>query len=294
MSNLDGLLQSVIVHHASPVTLQKTVAAILEAGVSPEHVVVVDNSPPDQPDIALSWSAVDVVRVDNRGYGAAVNLGIDLLAERDSRPYTLVCSHETLVTAAALALIVGALEEDESAAVAGPTLFDAVSGAIWSMGGRLTPQLHLARHITNTAPRMQADAAAVERDWLDGAFTVYRTDPLAAFRFDESYFLYFEETDLHTRFRRSGLRVLWVPRASGFQTSSGIPPRLLGRNTMLFQSRHFSRSSGRRAVVFEVARAIGRKGLTGRGEWGTAKQIFAGWREAERHPTGDVVPGVAS
>lgn len=271
-------VQAVVVHHRSPTTLLKTVEALLAAGISPQNLVVIDNSPPDDPDVLLAGYHVQVRRTANHGYAAAANVGIDLLAASQCA-YTIVCSHEATISPDGLARLVTTLESDPLIGVAGPTLMVVGGREIWSTGGFISRRLHLARH---TAEPSETLNCPVDREWLDGALTIYRTDALAQNRFDERYFLYFEETDLHLRLRRTGYRVVWEPRATAEQSSSGIPPFLLGRNTLLFQDAHFSRWSGRRAVVFEAGRLVARKALTGRGEWGGLRQIIRGWLAAER------------
>jgi GT2 family glycosyltransferase len=146
--------------------------------------------------------------------------------------------------------------------------------------------LRLPRHIL-TAREV---SGAVDREWLDGAFTMYRTDELESFKLDESYFLYFEETDLHTRLRRAGRRVVWVPHARVSQKSSGIPPRLLGRNLFLFHRKLFSKATGRAAVGFELIRAFGRALLTRRARWSALPEIARGWGEGERMPVVPISP----
>jgi N-acetylglucosaminyl-diphospho-decaprenol L-rhamnosyltransferase len=271
-------VQAVVVHHRSRDTITTTVDSLIGAGVSARHIIVVDNSPPEDPDLDLSTRRITVLRTRNDGYAAAANTGLIALEANEPQPFTLVCSHEARTTPRSLAALVRALESDQSIAVAGPTLLIGQSSEVWSTGGYLSRWLRLPRH---SHDERQGHDALVDRDWLDGALTVYRTSTLLTHPFDERYFLYFEETDLHTRLRAAGYRVVWVPSSEGNQTSSGIPPRLLGRNLLLFHSTHFSVRTGRVAVAYEMVRAIGRKALTGRGSWDAGGQILSGWRDAE-------------
>lgn len=271
-------LGCVVVHHASRDTIRGTVENLLRCGVPADGLIVVDNSPSEQPDIRIV-DGVQIVRVENRGYAAAVNLGVRVLEDARHCEYTLVCTHETMLAPDALDKLIQAMDESPTAAVAGPTLFSADSGEVWSAGGLLTHRMHLPRHHRSLD---SGGARQVDREWLDGAANLYRTAHLIDFTLDETYFLYFEETDLHTRFRRAGLRVVWVPDAVGYQRSKGIPPRLLGRNEMLFQARNFSIWEGRLAVAFEALRSVARKLASGRGEWGSPFQILEGWLDAER------------
>ena len=225
----------VVVHHNSPDTLVGTLEALIANGVVPAQILVVDNS--GETVRAALAEGLTVLYTDNRGYAAAVNDGLaHLNATGLAQPFTLVSTHESLAAPNAVRALREELLADPHIAVAGPTLLDADSDMqIWSVGGRLTPRLKLPRH--HIDPDATIQKSVVDREWLDGAFTMYRTADLEEFKLDETYFLYFEETDLHTRLRRAGRRIVWVPRASVSQRSSGIPSRLLGRNLFLFHSK---------------------------------------------------------
>ena len=275
-----GDVACIVVHHNSPNTLSVTLEALCASGVPRDEILVVDNSTvvADSP----PTGGFAVLRTSNRGYAAAVNEGLSYLsAHGRARPFTLVSTHESLPAPDAVHLLRDELLSDPSIAVVGPTLMNADSGRkVWSVGGFLTPRLKLPRH--HVDPDVQSPEAGVDREWLDGAFTMYRTSELEEFILDETYFLYFEETDLHTRLRRAGRRVVWVPRATVSQRSSGIPSRLLGRNLFLFHYKLFSKTTGRLAVSFELGRSVARALLTKRGRWSAFPEIAKGWQEGER------------
>lgn len=279
MLSVSELTQCVVIHHRSPSTVVGVVRGALASGVDADRIVVVDNSPPSDPTPAFP-TGVRVLRTDNRGYAAAANDGIQYLQRLDgARPHTLVASHEAEITPPAIRELTDALADDSRIAAAGPTLFVTGTDEVWSTGGKFSKVLHVAGHHRNSTGAM---TRTVDRDWLDGALVLYRSALVDEFRFDESYFLYFEETDLHVRLVRAGYRVVWVPTAVSHQTSSGIPPRLLGRNTLLFQDRHFRRATGRMAVLVAALRALAKKLLSGRGQWSDAQKILSGMRDAER------------
>ena len=276
----------IVVHHNSIEMLQLTIESLKAAGLRPHAILIVDNSNSETTAMAQSVAIAEQVQfmaIENRGYAAAINAALELQARNGSeQKYTLVSTHETLLDVRAIVEMKIALEANPTAAVAGPTLLagNLSSSKIWSFGGRLTRTLKLPRHILDGGAA--EGSAAVSRDWLDGALNLYVTEALRTHSLDESYFLYFEETDLHTRFRKVGLGVLWVPKARAAQTSSGIPPRLLGRNLFMMVSRAFSPTRARCAVIFESLRALARKALTQRGTWADAGAILRGWFEGER------------
>jgi GT2 family glycosyltransferase len=238
-------VSAIVVHHRSYDTVPVTVRALLEQGLPADRVLVVDNSEEPASGIRLASSlppGVEVAHVANRGYGAAVNSGLDLLNSRgDDARYVLVTSHESRPDESAVARLRTALEDHSSAAVAGPTL---VTGhgderVTWSEGGYLAPVTRRPKHHGfGRPPRAQTDRAPVARRWLDGAFLLYRRADLENFRFSEDYFLYMEETDLHLRLGRAGRDVLWVPDAVAWQSSKGVPAYYFARNLRLLYARN--------------------------------------------------------
>lgn len=276
----------IVVHYQSVATLPATLAALRVARVMSASTVVVDNSVSDEASESARTIAEDAgclfVRVANRGYAAAANSGLQFLATRGLRTdLVLLSTHESLPKPDAVGKLIAAFQSDPAIAVAGPLLFNSGStgSEIWSAGGRLSSVLKRPRHHTE---KLDVPGEPVDRAWLDGAFTLYETAVLEQQGLDESYFLYFEETDLHVRLARLGRRVVVVPGAYASQRSNGIPPRLLGRNLFIFQAKLFSPWRGRLAVGFEVGRALARKLITRRGQWTDATSIISGWLEGER------------
>jgi GT2 family glycosyltransferase len=249
-----GDVAAVVVHHRSYDTLPVTVRGLTAQGLRPAGIVVVDNS--EEPDRRQRLESnlpagVHVCYVANRGYGAGVNAGLDFLRSHgDDARYVLVSSHESRPGEAAVARLREALEEDPTAAVAGPTLVTGEGSDLrtWSEGGYLAPLSHRPRHHGyQRAFSEQPDRRPVTRQWLDGAFLLYRRNDLERFRFSEDYFLYMEETDLHLRLGRAGRTALWVPNAVAWQSSHGVPAYWFARNLRLLYARNDR--AWRRALV---------------------------------------------
>ncbi|WP_408899072.1 glycosyltransferase [Nocardioides sp. R1-1] len=250
----------VVVHHRSPDTLVRTVASLVEAGVEPRNVVVVDNSEDDSLDaVAGALATVAVLTTPNDGYGAAVNAGVAWLArERPEPAAVLVATHEVLVQPDTLAELVRGLDDPAVAAV-GPLLWDSEDQTrpLWSAGGLLAGRGLVARHHRRPV-RPGSDFAPV--DWLDGSLVLYRRALLEAFPFDPAYFLYLEEVDLHLRLRRAGWRVSVAQRARAVQTTHGMPAYWAMRNRVYFSRTHSLGVAGRlgtlRVLLQLVRRAV--------------------------------------
>lgn len=256
-------LAAVVVHHRSYETVGETVHALLRQGVSPQNLIVVDNSEEPGRREELHGSlpgGVEVLFRENRGYGAAVNAGIDFFANRQGTPeFLLVATHETRPDAGAVGMLVEALQSDPDAAVAGPTLVSGEGvGFVWSAGGYLAPLTHIPSHYLHRAgcEGLSGKVEPESREWLDGAFLVYRWEEIESFRISEEFFLYMEETDLHMRFRKAGRKVLWVPRSKVWQDSGGIPPYYLARNLRLLFLKHEGFFRRLAVVPYAVVRRV--------------------------------------
>jgi len=217
-------VSAVIVHYKTP---EDTVAAAraVEQTAPAAEIVVVDNASEDRigEELERRIPGARLVRETvNRGYGAACNRG----ARGSSRPYLLFLNSDAEVRPEAIARLEAALEADPSAAVAGPRLLDAggrpqgsirllptpwrifceSSGLAFVAGGREPFGGH-------TATRQDHETAHSVEALMGAALLVRRSDFEAVGGFDESFFLYAEETDLMRRLGEAGRRILFVPQA---------------------------------------------------------------------------------
>ena len=159
---------------------------------------------------------------ENRGMGAGNNAGI---READGR-YVFLLNPDAWVLADGIERLVAFADEHPEAAVVGPrlrnpdgTLQRSVRGepSLW----RLATEYLFIRKL---APRSRllnplyaggfGHDSVCEAEWLSGpALLVRRRAIDAVGLFDESFFMFGEETDWLTRFRRAGWKVLFFPGA---------------------------------------------------------------------------------
>lgn len=238
-------IAGIIVHHRRWDTVTAVARALVDEGV--DALLVVDNS--EQPDRLPALRAslpagVELLATPNDGYAAAVNVGIRHL-DSAGPAFLLIATHEVVVHRGAVAALHEALRSDPGAAAAGPTLLSHTPDGqrvVWSRGGTFSRMLRQPAHVSHGLPALPDDATHAEaRDWLDGAFVLYRREDLATTPLSERFFLYMEETDLHLRLGRAGRRVLWVPAAIVEQESSGTPPYWFARNLSLLFHRNMPR-----------------------------------------------------
>lgn len=186
----------------------------------PYEFVVVDNGddPRNVDDVAARHDATVVRAANNLGYGGGANVG----AENFSGEWILVANPDLVFEAGAIDAMVRTAEEWPRGGVFGP-LMKTVEGEVYP-SARQFPRLvsgvghALLTGIWPSNPFSQAYhanasiAQAHPVDWLSGACLLIRTQ---AFRdvggFDESYFMFFEDTQLGEDMVAHGWSSVFVP-----------------------------------------------------------------------------------
>ncbi len=237
------------------------------AGDVPHHLVVVDNdSRDDTVEVARSLApgATILQTGRNAGYAAGVNAAIAAVPDA---PAVLVLNPDVRLRPGCLPRLLAALEAPGTG-IAVPRLTDADGELIHSMrrrptllrafadalvGATVAGRWPALGEVVTDPARYAADARP---DWAEGSTQLVSRACLdACGAWDESYFLYSEETDFHLRAGRHGLGVAYVPAAGAqhLEGGSGTSPRLwalLTANRLLLFSRLSSRP---RTALYWVA-----------------------------------------
>ncbi|MDQ0663224.1 GT2 family glycosyltransferase [Arthrobacter ulcerisalmonis] len=246
----DPSVGCIIVHHNNFPSVLGTIFNILDSGIGPRNIVVVDNS--ESPEITKSLgesipSGVVLLSIPNMGYANAVNSGVKLFTagHRQRVKFLLIATHETRCEGETVARLVGELETHPDIGVVGPLLINAQGpeGVVFSAGGGFRGPLGLPFHIGARQPVeiFRGSRGPSRVQWLDGAFCIYRAAILREHKLSEDYFLYFEETDYHAHLRSLGWQVSCIHDVSAYAGSSGIPPFFLGKGSRIYYARHGSR-----------------------------------------------------
>ena len=228
-----------------------SIAEAAEAGGITVHVVVIDNASSDHSiEVARANRNTTVVaNTRNVGFGVACNQGI-AIARAIGSEHVLFLNPDARLAPDALAALRNALETSPRHAIAGPDLR--------FPDGRPQPSRrrfpNLATLLVESTPlqwrgggidgssgwpliepiirRYQcADLADVSGtvDWISGACLLTRVTALAAIGgFDPAFFLYFEETDLAHRLRKSGWTCTYTPEARVFHHRSQSADQNIG------------------------------------------------------------------
>jgi GT2 family glycosyltransferase len=187
-------------------------------------VVIVDNG---STDATVAWVRehhpdVRLVEQENKGMGGGNNAGMRVASGR----YFFLLNSDAWVVGDGLGRLVTYADAHPEAAVVGPRLVN-TDGTL-QRSVRAEPTLwRLATEylfIRKLAPRSTllnplyvggfAHDVETEADWLYGpALLVRREAADSVGLFDESFFMFSEEVDWMTRFRRAGWKVLFYPGA---------------------------------------------------------------------------------
>ena len=268
----------VIVTH-SRLDLARICAQSVLAEVEPRSTVVVVNRPADNHDENFSWLQANVATVavnDNpRGYGANLNTGRRLLqnaSECREPEYCLLLNDDVILERGAIASLERCLSTHEDVAIASPSLrtpeglplptrarFPSVRGEIAEI---LILPASIQRRLCDRysqPPGSHPDVSS--HAWPVGAVLLVRSSALSTVGgFDESFFLYSEETDLAYRLRQAGWRFALCRTAVathlGAQSTGSGFQRLLGLSRWRYIQKHWSlRQRGALVVALPFAYA---------------------------------------
>lgn len=246
----------VVTWNSSPV-VEALLASVRESAFDGTvRLIVVDNASRDDTVRLVQRVApdADVIRMGrNAGYAAGMNAGMALATDCDSflllnpdirlEPHALQAMHDELRQSGA-GIVVPRLV-DESGALRRslrrePTVLRAWGEAI--LGGRLAGRYPALGEVDMHAAGYASPRRA---DWASGAAMLISRDcSNRVGAWDESYFLYSEETDFVLRARDAGFALRFTPRAvavhfEGESHESSALFSLLSRNRVkLFRSRH--------------------------------------------------------
>ena len=220
-----------------------SIANAAETGGITVHVVVIDNASTDHSiDIARANPGTTVVaNTRNVGFGVACNQGITI-ARAIGGQYVLFLNPDARLAPDALAALRNALETSPRHAIAGPdlrfpdgrpqpprrrfpnlaTLLVESTPLQWRGGGiDGSPGWPIIEPIIRRYQCADLPDVPGTVDWISGACLFVRVTALADVGgFDPAFFLYFEETDLARRLRRSGWTCTYAPDAHVFHHRS--------------------------------------------------------------------------
>ena len=261
------------------------------ASVGGHETIVVDHGSTDGSlDLVRErFPSARLVKQANAGMGGGNNAGM----RAASGEYFLLLNSDAWVAGDGVERLAAFMDAHPDVAVAGPQLRNPDGTVQRSV--RAFPTLwRLATEylfLRKLAPRSDVlnplyvgsfDHDAVrEVDWLSGACLLVRcaaTEQVGLF--DESFFMFSEETDWCYRFREAGWKVVFTPEAEvvhvGGATHGGRLYRENLRSQLRFFAKHYGPGEAERARRLLVA-ALELRGLAFRGERGRLYRETAAW-----------------
>lgn len=174
---------------------------------------------------------------NNRGYAAGINAAI---SRSYGRRAVLIANPDVRLAPGSVSRMLEALETSPAAGIVVPRLVDREGRLQWSLRREPTVLRAVGEALLggHRAGRFEAlgevivDPARYERpgtaDWACGAVLLISRSCLQVGPWDESFFLYSEETEFMLRVRDSGFRLDYLPNAVATHLcgSSHLSPRL--------------------------------------------------------------------
>jgi len=214
---------AVVVTHAGPSDLLRRCLVSLDR-TARLHVVVVDNGDHDElPTDAYGPGVDEVLRTENRGFGAAVNRGLAVVrAPGRPREPVMVLNDDVEVCDGWLGPLLETLDADAGLGAVQPKLLLAGTEppAVNSLGVA-TDRWGACADVGHGEPDDGPTAGALPIEAFTGGAVLLR----AAFLddvggFDERYFLYYEDVDLSLRGAERGWRYACVPTSRVLHAAS--------------------------------------------------------------------------
>ncbi len=274
---------TVILNYRTPeLTLRATEAAIREMRSLGGEVVIVDNASQDGSAVVLQSSIIknhwdDICRFVespvNGGFGAGCNLGMRQgMSDGCDPDFYYLLNSDAWPDLHAVAPLVRLMQREPRAGMAGSHI-RGEDGAehctvfrFPSIAGEFEGSIRLGlvtRMLRDAVVPMDIPRQTTEVDWTAGASLLIRREMLDEIGlFDETFFLYYEETELCRRANRAGWGTYYVPESRVVHVGSVSTGRKGWKRTpsYWFDSRwhYFTKVDGRTyASVATFARILG-------------------------------------
>jgi GT2 family glycosyltransferase len=210
----------VVDFNSEPLT-RKCLKSLIALGRRDLRFYVVDNGGRlDAEALASDFSGVTVLAPGtNLGFAGGYNVGI-ARAIADGAAYGLLMNPDAVAGHDFLAPMLAAMVADDRIGMACPTQLDD-SGRVVYGGAAMNWWSGRPRMIPGR--RLRGRGAGIDVPFVSGAAALLRLSAVAEVGpMEESYFLYFEDTDYTQAFRRAGWRTVYVPESEVMHSGSGV------------------------------------------------------------------------
>lgn len=223
----------VVLNYRTPeLTLKATRAALRAMDGIRGEIVVVDNESGDDSYAVISqaivtegWDRVSLKSAGrNGGFGAGNNVAMQAGLSDGTKPdFVYILNSDAWPDPGAIRALVDVMQADRKVGIAGSAIrgvddephttafrFPSIAG---EFEGAVRTGL-VTRLLKNRVVPMAIPQVQTRVDWVAGASILFRQTMLDQIGlFDETFFLYFEETDLCLRAARAGWHAVYVPQS---------------------------------------------------------------------------------
>lgn len=203
--------------------LQALLATLEDAVNVPHEIVIVDNgSDPAQIDAAGVAAGARIIRSGkNLGYGQAANLG----AQGSTAEWLLILNQDLVLESGSVDELIENADHWPIGGVFGP-LIRSTDGTVYPSARRFPRLLSGAGHallaniwpsnpFTRTYHATTATDADHTADWLSGSCLLFRREAFEEVGgFDDSFFMFFEDTQMGEQMKAAGWKCVYVPQAT--------------------------------------------------------------------------------
>ncbi|MEM3486562.1 MAG: glycosyltransferase family 2 protein [Candidatus Methanomethyliaceae archaeon] len=224
----------VIVNYNGATVLRECLRSLAQSKYERYDVIVVDNASTDDSLAMLrsDFPHVEVLALNsNTGFAGGNNAGIRVAMSRGA-DYIFVLNNDTTVHADCIAKLVERSEASPRIAAVSPLiLFADPANRIWSAGGSYNLWYGTARH---AGLREHADSPRWKQarpiSFATGCAVLYRSQALKDVGgFDESLFMYAEDSDLSYRLLKAGWMIFYEPQAVVWHHEAWTTKRTIGK-----------------------------------------------------------------
>lgn len=236
------LLTVILNYRTAEMTIKAAEAALREMDTTGGEMIIVDNDSRDGSFELLSgqaqargWTKGKRVRViasgHNGGFGAGCNFAIRQgMSDGRAPDFIYLLNSDAFVDTGAIANLLDFMKKMPTVGFAGSQvrgqddLPHTTHFRFPTIAGEFEQSIKLglvSRVLKNARIPMEATEVPVQVDWVAGASMMIRRVALDEIGlFDETFFLYFEETDLCLRASRAGWKTWFVPQSTAVHVGS--------------------------------------------------------------------------
>lgn len=224
----------VIVNYNGASVLRECLLSLNQSKYECYDIIVVDNASTDDSLEMLQrdFPDVEVLALNsNTGFAGGNNAGIRAAISRGA-DYVFVLNNDTTVHTDCITKLVDRGETNPRIAAVSPLILFAVpANRIWSAGGSYSLWYGTARH---AGLREHADSQRWKQarpiSFATGCAVLYRSKALKEVgAFDESLFMYAEDSDLSYRLRKAGWMIFYEPQAVVWHHEAWTTQRTIGK-----------------------------------------------------------------